>query len=305
MQLVLLFGLCGCCFQLTPIDALEMFSGMEAITKSDLEAGLRAVGFEMLKNKAFDVLTTVGYANAMLSSLCVKPGGKGWGAPVCSSYSWMSRASTRRRTHRPLGATKFLKVQRANTMVSRVVLQLWVWQALGMHWYVEQPQRSIMYAHPRFQQFIEANAICSKIIYLENYEGETQKALKLLSPDENELNKFNHYVRPKKRKQDDDEDRHKLVRVAVVDGKKHVTGDEDALKESQAYPLYFGSVVNEIYMGSEAKFKERAHKLLHEAHAAIYLDAEKVQEILAAKADDMWDDANLEPIFKMLKSTTK
>jgi type IV secretory pathway TrbD component len=248
IQFVLLIGLGD--FDFDPIKALEMFAGNHAVTTADLAAGFLAVAFEILLDpEGFDFMGDIGFCNAILLSLSLEPGGKGLAAPVCSSYSWMSRHTTGRRKHRPLGHRRFVKVVRANTMVARVILQIWVWQALGIWWVVEQPGRSVMEYHPRFQELFRRFTIYKKHICMGNYGADTRKATILYSNSEEALNNLDAYAKPLKKQ------KKKLVRVRQVKGKKKVTGLAGELKESQAYPQGFGDAMTAVYLAHEDEFQ--------------------------------------------------
>ena len=75
-------------------------------------------------------------------------------APVCSSFSWMSRYSTGRNVNEPLGHSWSPSATEGNLLVARTILLLRLIVARGCVYILEQPLGSIMPEHPRFQQFL-------------------------------------------------------------------------------------------------------------------------------------------------------
>lgn len=92
-----------------------------------------------------------GYIMMLTLLLRLVPGGFHMTAPVCSSYTWINRASTGRSIENPLGDTTDPRISRANVMVSRTILGLLLSSARGLFWILEQPALSIMERHPAFR----------------------------------------------------------------------------------------------------------------------------------------------------------
>ena len=86
-------------------------------------------------------------------------------APVCSSWSSMSRASSGRRWWNPDGFTGVTWVRDANVMVSRVTLLLWLCHALGLTFVLEQPSGSMMAANARFEQLCLDQIVIYRITF--------------------------------------------------------------------------------------------------------------------------------------------
>ena len=64
----------------------------------------------------------------------------------------------------PLGDERHLSVRKANIMVSRVVLLLYLLHAKGCVFIVEQPQGSLMPEHPRFAAFLLAVVVWKVVL---------------------------------------------------------------------------------------------------------------------------------------------
>ena len=74
------------------------------MTNAMLGAGLKAATFEKLADaEKQNMLTTIGFVNAVLLAVRVARGGGSNTAPVCSTWVWLSRHSTKRRLWYPLG----------------------------------------------------------------------------------------------------------------------------------------------------------------------------------------------------------
>jgi hypothetical protein len=88
-------------------------------------------------------------------------------APVCSSYVWINVGTSGRTITRPEGDITRKYVRDANTMVSRVILLLWIHEARGTCWILEQPEGSLMQHHARFQELMTARKVFRKRICMQ------------------------------------------------------------------------------------------------------------------------------------------
>ena len=110
-----------------------------------------------------DILKNLGFLNHVTKILqtelsCLA-------GPVCSSWGWVNRGTSKRSLGRPLGnMTVNRRVFDANVMVSRVVLLMWLMAAIGICFVIEQPANSLLEAHPRFQHLMKEHAIYKKRI---------------------------------------------------------------------------------------------------------------------------------------------
>ena len=74
------------------------------MTNAMLGSGLKAATFEKLAAaEKQNMLTTIGFVNAALLAVRVARGGGSNTAPVCSTWVWLSRHTTKRRLWYPLG----------------------------------------------------------------------------------------------------------------------------------------------------------------------------------------------------------
>ena len=103
-------------------------------------------------------MSSLGFCIALALALLLKPGGFSMNAPVCSTWVWMSRSTTGRRLWKPLG-NRTKNCKSANIMVARVTLLLYIYEALGVFWVLEQPTNSLMACHPQLAKFLEKRAV--------------------------------------------------------------------------------------------------------------------------------------------------
>jgi hypothetical protein len=92
-----------------------------------------------------------GYLLMLSLLLRVLPGGFHMSAPVCSTFTWINRASSGRTSWSPLGDINKARIALANVMVTRTILALLLSSARGQWWVLEQPALSIMQYHPAFR----------------------------------------------------------------------------------------------------------------------------------------------------------
>lgn len=99
------------------LDSVELFSGDQAITNAFLQKGLMAAPFDRKHGEHQNIVSEEGFRQATGLVMRLRPGGALWGAPVCSSWVWISRSSTGRSKKRPEGNKAFAPVKEANKMV--------------------------------------------------------------------------------------------------------------------------------------------------------------------------------------------
>ena len=156
---------------------MELFAGKMSVTRAEWAEHRRAVPFEIkLDAGNMDILSSAGYANALFQICNLKPGSGCLSAPVCSSWVFMSRGSTLRTRGRPLGRDNSECVEQGNTMTARVLILMVLAAAKGCFWLLEQPSSSIMELHPIFQEVLKMLPVLKKVIYMQNYGGQTEKA---------------------------------------------------------------------------------------------------------------------------------
>ena len=89
-------------------------------------------------------------------------------APVCSSMTSVNSGTARRSLSQPLGRTSYKSVKYSNKMANRVVLLLWLIQALGLVFILEQPQGSWLQSMPRFKEFVKHHRLKRKRILMKD-----------------------------------------------------------------------------------------------------------------------------------------
>ena len=127
-------------------DQLEWMAGMHECTKACWERGRVGFPYEILHNPTyFDITGTVGFVTAIILTLkCKAVRGISPFAPVCSSWVPTNLFTSGRTRLRPQGHTCYKYVKDANLMVSRVALLMWLFAALALPFFVEQPKGSVM-----------------------------------------------------------------------------------------------------------------------------------------------------------------
>ena len=106
--------------------------------------------FEVLSNPTCDMLSAEGFLHALMLIRRLKPSSLVHLAPVCSSWVWVNRGTSKRSREHPLGDTSLAYICQANQMVSRVIMICLVATARGHTFVIEQPSSSVMDSHPKF-----------------------------------------------------------------------------------------------------------------------------------------------------------
>eukprot|EP00959_Pyramimonas_sp_CCMP1952_P241257 5042155-Pyramimonas_sp.AAC.1 len=82
--------------------------------------GLTAVPYEKLNDATYqNLMHYAGFCYACLLLVKSRVGSGSNSAPVCSTWVWISRGTTKRRPWQPLGDPTIENVANANTMISR------------------------------------------------------------------------------------------------------------------------------------------------------------------------------------------
>lgn len=92
-----------------------------------------------------------GFICALRIALSMKWGSMSLGAPVCSSWIWLSRGSSKRTVFFPLGDIRVPSVRQGNLMIANMVALLLLLDTKNIWWVIEQPARSLMQEHPRWR----------------------------------------------------------------------------------------------------------------------------------------------------------
>jgi hypothetical protein len=276
------------------VNAVEFFAGQKAVTLAFQARGWAAVPFELLDDPAvYDFMSDKGFLLAITFVLSLKHGGFLLGAPVCSTWVWMSRFSTGRSEASPMAwESKCSAVWGANQMVSRFVLLLRLAEALGALWVFEQPVNSLMQRHDRFQELFSALNVRRTSWYLGDFGAQSKKPTWLYS------NKSLAPLAAWRSGEPRTNSWRQLVATSTVNGKRAVTGLKCELKESQAYPHEFGVAMCKLY----EHYHMEMHAAISDCIAALPRgDATVLSPAENVHGADLWHDAGLQGCFDALR----
>ncbi len=115
------------------INQVECFAGSKAVTLAARAAGRLAVSYERDDDPVLqDILTPAGFIFAVGLALKTEYGGIHVSAPVCSSWVFVNAATSGRSIAHPLGRAHLPYVAKANCMVARVCLLLYICLSRGV-----------------------------------------------------------------------------------------------------------------------------------------------------------------------------
>jgi len=103
-----------------------------------------------------------------------------WFAPVCSSFSWMSRSSNFRCHAFPVGDMSKLQVRLGNMFLARCLLMIRLCASRNLIWILEQPLCSVAFRTPRFQQLLKDLCPACRTIKLWDFGASSSKPLRPL-----------------------------------------------------------------------------------------------------------------------------
>ena len=158
------------------LDFVEFFSGQQAVTNAMVAASLTAASFELKRDpQGQNMLTPLGFGNAVLLCLSLKPGGGCLMAPVCSSWTFMNRGTSKRCAGMPYGDMSVLGACEGNQMVARCMLLIIILASRGCWWVLEQPRGSLMEEHPAFQRMMALSPIYRHHVRMRQFGGSSEK----------------------------------------------------------------------------------------------------------------------------------
>ena len=283
------------------LDHLEFFAGKKAVTRALLREGFRAVGCELKDADGYaglDFISPMGVITNLWFIHGMRLGARMLAAPVCSSWVWMSRATTKRAWHRVHGLASLPCVQTGNMIVSVLVMILWIASALGIRWCVEQPANSLLQHHPRWQEFLRGHRCFRVFIYMSDFGGETAKPTWLYSnaKDIEEIVKFRCKITRGKVNHNKE-----MTHVSTsATGRKQITGGSD-LKGSQAYPDGFGYAWFSVCAAHRLSNREEE---INRRQAVLQSPAvlHKLLSDLSCSDTDNWADANVSAAARRTES---
>ena len=239
------------------IDHVEYFAGCMSVTQGVASLGRSCVGYEINRDKVFmNILGGLGFLNALLLLLRVRPGGGAFSAPVCSTWVYVNRGTSKRSQARPHGDEEREQVRLANCMVARCCLLMYVSTARGLLHVLEQPIGSLMEKHAQFQIMAQRVQIWKKSVHMSHYGAGTSKPTWLYANDSvvDDID-LSAWKAPLKKTLD-------MVKVTYsADGKKQISAGAD-LKASQAYPWGFGRAVASLYTRHSEYLRLKADAML-------------------------------------------
>ena len=126
-------------------DMSELFSGVAYVAQAWTDNGMKASVLDELRHSLHeDLLSPEGFMSAIRHVRDIKPGGLAHVATVCSTWVYLSRASTGRSMSKPLGFRGSKVTEDANCMAARVSLLLIFMTAIGVWFLHEQPLSSLI-----------------------------------------------------------------------------------------------------------------------------------------------------------------
>ena len=124
-----------------PHDFLEFFAGDCEVSKAILEEGLNVVAYDIRFDGVFmDILSDLGFLNALLMALFTSWGASSFLAIVCSTWINLNVGTSGRSQATPLGNQFYPSVAQGNKMVSRCVILLFILHALGNAFFSNSPE---------------------------------------------------------------------------------------------------------------------------------------------------------------------
>jgi hypothetical protein len=279
-----------------PLGALEFFAGEKAVTNAHLSNGVSAVGYDIRYDPVhMDFMSEVGYVNALRLALSCDDLAQNSNGPVCSSFVWVSRASTGRSVWNPLGNARCASAVMGNEMVSRLMLILLIMKAKGCFVITEQPKESLMESHPRFVWFNKRVPMFRKYVAMKWYGAPSLKGTWLYSWHKDVLNTIDaaDYLRP------NTEQSVKLVTESIdASGRRRVHGGK-TLKSSQAYPPAYGAAVAAIHQKHKASLRASHSDFCSKVDAA---NVDLSDLFHTPAPHQQWKDAGLDRIKRHLLS---
>lgn len=216
-----------------PYVNLDMFAGQCAISRAFQARGYRTCSLDIAIDERDDICEPLGFIRHLYAAMNIAPGGLAFIGVVCSSWVALNRGTSGRSRDNPCGREQFPSVQKANLMLSRVVLLLTVIMHHRGHWVIQNPISSLIDYYPRLEEFLRYRAHFKVTTWLGMFGATTPKAVKLFSDD----GFVQHLVRKL--------DRSKFapsnttIRYRDGAGKMRYKGSS-TLKARQTYPRNFG-----------------------------------------------------------------
>ena len=269
------------------VDMIEYFCGVANIATEFGKAGYKSLGYDVLFDPTHcNMCSESGFIYALYLAMSLSPTGLAWFGTVCSSWIWISQASTRRSATLPLGDWETSdSVFWGNVMVARCgVLQLLIAARRG--WFaLEQPRGSLMTMHPTVMKLKEIGQAFAWMHWHTQNINMAGHCADTLKPTELHSNArwlpALYRQAPKAFKARNTE----MVKISTrEDGSCAVTGGK-GLKQSQAYTPEFSQNVLDafvVFRGNTVEVLDDDHCMLEDPSAWEWGRFNKVLEFLQA-----------------------
>lgn len=273
------------------IQHLELFAGDCAVSRSEQAEGRSVMAMDIaFGGKPMDLLTPEGFLGAVYHACRLEPGTGALAAPVCSSFVYMNKGTSKRSPDRPMGEESYPSVKAGNTLACRTLLIVMIAQALCCFWVLEQPKGSTMDLLPCFQELLRKVTVWKHKFNMQDYGAPSKKPTWIYSSHKiiNELPDFKPTWLPELPPVE--------MAVKYVDGsgKQRVKGGS-SLKASQSYPLQFGRALSKLR-------SRHSNQLRKDARATLKMNLLKGKNTPRnTRADSKWiKHADLGPVFDYL-----
>ena len=234
------------------LSCVELWAGVASIAKAASAEGMESLAMDLRRVPGQtdvagpcceNILLKDGFKNALFAVLRLRPKGLLWMAPVCSSFVWMNSSNCKRSKQNPEGNTAYGPVKDGNRMAMIAAFFYALAMLMDVSPVMEQPSGSMMFRLPLVAKVVEefkaCSSTCVRCAFTPGVRFGTRflKRYKFMGQD---------WVKTLHTKCNCPGRKHSsMVRI----GKRgDVTGDQMALKESQAYPPKLGAFVVKRFM---------------------------------------------------------
>lgn len=132
---------------------VEWFCGTGNLTTACSQQKMRVAWYDhVLHPVKMNLLTSAGFAYAIILALSIVPGGTAWFGVPCSTFVFMSRGHTKRTRRRPQGDTCRTDVREANIIAERVGFLIQILAMRKVYWILEQPLNSLFWSMPAMRE---------------------------------------------------------------------------------------------------------------------------------------------------------
>ncbi len=162
-----------------PLDFAELFAGKGAVHRALAALGFRGRRMDLSYDPGHDLLTPVGFLLAVQIALDLKPGGLMWLAPPCTTWVWMSRATTGRHIQ-VVGDVTSPPVVRSNALTERLALLLEILHLKNCRYIIEQPCSSCLWDYPALRDVLRRHRSGRCFLHMGAYGGTSLKPTTLM-----------------------------------------------------------------------------------------------------------------------------